>query len=178
MDITYLILAYVAMALVALAVTAAFSSSIDRMLYRLLPEEIAPHWARFIKFAVFVVSCGGGMPLRMPGAFVDRDNTQVWNAGDGIMLIMGSASGALMSAAWILMVFFGATLAATIAIRALAVHRQAQEKEARESAQRLEEYKAENERSEPRAEPLRRMEPAEPRPVSQEKTAQKPSIRP
>ena len=68
MDIQPLILAYAAAVVVALAVTASFSSSIEQVLFRLLPEEVAPHWARFIKFAAFVAAVGGGLPAPSPSS--------------------------------------------------------------------------------------------------------------
>ncbi len=156
MDIQPLILAYAAAVVVALAVTASFSSSIEQVLFRLLPEEVAPHWARFIKFAAFVAAVGGGLPAPLAG-FVDRAASAPPPSGpsEGLMLVMNSASGALMASSWFLLVFFGVTLTALTAGRAYAALRKYREMEEREAAQR--------------GEPVKRKEPAEPRPVQKEK---------
>lgn len=166
MNISALLLAYTAAVLVALAVTSYFSSSIEEMLSNLLPEETAPHWARFIRFGLFVAACIGGLP-GAPAAFVDRAAPPPPPPGmaEGLMLIMNSASGALMASAWILLLFFGAALAVQTAGRAYAERRKYREQEARQD------------RSEPHGEPVKRMRPAEPRPISQEKPAPQPPQR-
>lgn len=152
MDIQPLLLSYTAAALVALGVTASFSSSIDQMLFRLLPADVGPHWTRLMKFVVFVTSFGGGLPT---GASFDRTPGAPPPAiGEGLMLVMGSAAGALMAASWVLLAFFGVTLAALTAGRAYAAMLKFKEREPR---------KADDE-------PLRRREPAEPRPVQKEKS--------
>lgn len=168
MEFLPLMLAYTAAALVALGVMMSFSSSIDQTLSGLLPDQVAPPWSRFVKFAVFAAAFSGGLPSPT-AVFIDRGGMPPPppGMGDGLMLVMGSASGALMASAWILLLFFGGTLTALIAGRAYAALRKHREQEAREFAERLE-------RSESRGEPLRRKEPAEPRPVAQEKSAPHP----
>lgn len=147
MEIQVLMLAYTAAALVALGVTAAFSPSLESMLFRSLPGEISEPFARFVKFAVFVVSFAGGRPSQVAG-LIDRNmpNAPPPGAAEGFTIIMSSAIGALMAAAWVLLAFFLISLAALVSGRA---------------------YRAYH----ARGEPVRRIEPAEPRPVSAEKPA-------
>jgi len=171
MDIQPLMLAYTAAATVAVGVTASFSASIEQTLFRLLPEEAGPHWARFVKFAVAVAAFAGGLPTRPIPAFIDRNAPPPPPPGlaDGLMMVMGSASGALMAASWVLLIFFSITLMSLTAGRAYAALRAHREAEAREVARREEERKLEKSRQE--SEPLKRKEPAEPRPVAQDKAA-------
>lgn len=159
MEIHSLMLAYTAAGVVAIGVVAAFSTSIEMTLFRLLPDEAGPHWARFVKFAVGVSAFAGGLPTRPIPTFVDRNAPPPPpGVADGLMMVMSSASGALMAAAWVLLIFFAVTLISLTAGRAYQAVRQMKEKEKREVAER--------------SEPLKRMEPAEARPVpTQEKPA-------
>lgn len=176
MDTATLVLAYAAAAAVAAVVTVAFSAPIERVLFRLLPEEVAPAWNQFVKFALFVASFAGGLPAPISG-FVDRAAPPIEPAeGEGLMIVMNSVGGALMAAAWVLLAFFAVTLTALTAGRVYASYRKRRELAARALAQREEERKLEKARQD-RSEgaPLKRQEPAEPRPVKpQEKPAPQP----
>ncbi|UPT73543.1 MAG: hypothetical protein M0D55_17010 [Elusimicrobiota bacterium] len=77
MDTGSLVWSYAAALTVAAVVTAAFSRAIDRVLYKLIPEEVAPSWTQFVKFALFVASFAGGMPTGPGGAFIDRNGPLV-----------------------------------------------------------------------------------------------------
>ncbi|MBI2387000.1 MAG: hypothetical protein HYV14_13490 [Elusimicrobia bacterium] len=169
MDIQPLLLAYTAAALVALGVTAAFSASIEQTLIRLLPEGVAIHWAKFIKFGVFAVSFTGGLPAPLGGGFIDRNAPPGPPPGvaEGLMIVMNSASGALMAAAWVLLAFFGTTLMALIAGRAYQALRKYREEQAAEVSRREADRKEDKARQE--SQPVKRKEPAEARPVVQEK---------
>lgn len=175
MDIQHLILAYSAAAIVALAVTVGFSPSITQMLFRLLNEDIAPHWSRFIRFALFAMAAAGGMPSQS-GHFIDRNALPPPppTSAEGLMLVMNSAVGALMAAAWFLSMFYGVTLTAITAGKLYALARQRKDEMALEAARLLAESKTAEEqrrREKPRSdsEPVKRMEPAEARPVAPEK---------
>lgn len=119
MEIQVLILAYTASALVAMGVTAAFAPSLESMLFRVLPGEVSEHWARFVKFAVFVAAFAGGAPSRVSG-LIDRTlpNGPPPGAAEGLMIVMSSAIGALMAAAWMLLLFFAVASAALLSGRA------------------------------------------------------------
>lgn len=145
MDIQSLTLAYTAAAVVAVGVTAGFSASIEQTLFRLLPEEAAPHWARYVKFALAVASFAGGLPTRPTPAFIDRAAPPAPPPGfsDGLMLVMSSASGALMAASWVLLLFFAVTLLSLTAGRVYAAVLRRREAEAKAVAAREEERKKE-----------------------------------
>ena len=143
MDTSSLVYSYSAAALVAGAVTLAFSSPINRVLHKLIPDEVAPAWSQFIKFALFVSSFVGGMPVAEPGRFIDRNGPAVTLPVEGaqILMVMKSVSGALTAASWTLLIFFGVTLSAYGAKRfssALKERREADAKslELREAKQR------------------------------------------
>lgn len=145
MDIQTLTLAYTAAAVVALAVTAGFSASIEQTLFRLLPEEAGVHWARYVKFALAAAAFAGGLPTRPMPVFIDRNAPPAPPPplSDGLMLVMSSASGALMAASWVLLIFFAVTLVSLTAGRVYAAVRGRKEKELRALAEREEELKRE-----------------------------------
>ncbi len=177
MDTGSLVYAYAAAATVAVLVTAAFSPAINRVLDNLIPEEVSPAWAQFIKFALFVSAFVGGMPNANPGRFIDRNGPAVTPPveGEALMMVMRTIGGALMAASRMLLVFFGTTLAAYAAIRFWAAVKQRREAEATEVERREKEHleaKARQDAS-PSPEPRKRQEPAEARPVRKESAAAK-----
>jgi predicted lipid-binding transport protein (Tim44 family) len=175
MDIPTLVMAYGAAALVALTVTAAFSTPIEEVLFRLLPEEVAPAWQQFVKFALFVATFVGGMPAPLAGAIIDRNAPAAPPpaAGESFMVVMSSLSGALMSGTRLLLVFFAITLAALGALRIYTMMRKRRELEANRIAEREEERK-QDKALQDSGQPLKRREPSEARPVKQERPAQNP----
>jgi hypothetical protein len=173
MDAPVLMLAYAAAFAVAALLTLGFAGSINRTLRTLIPEELAPAWSLFIKFALFVFAFAGGMPNRDTGAYVGFPTPAVALPvqGEGLALIMKSIGGALMSGTWTLLVFFSATLTAHMAGRvwvALKERREAEAKEADEVIRHREELAA-GKAAQP--DPPRRQAPAEPRPIVKKETA-------
>lgn len=158
MDIQSLMLAYTAAGVVALGVTAGFSGSITETLMRLLPDEAAVHWGRFVKFTLAASTFAGGLPTRPIPTFIDRNAPPPPPPGlaDGLMMVMGSASGALMAAAWVLLIFFSVTLISLMAGRVYAAIRKRKEEEARAVVEREEERKREKARLE--AAPVKKKE--------------------
>ena len=144
MDTSSLVYSYAAAALVAGVVTLAFSPAINRVLNKLIPVEVAPAWSQFIKFALFVSSFVGGMPITAPGRFIDRNGPAVTLPieGEEILMVMKSVSGALTAASWTLLIFFGVTLGAYGAGRFWAVLKERREAEAKALEHRETEQRA------------------------------------
>src|SRR5438128_1504345 len=119
MDTGTLVYAYAAAAAVAALAVAVFSPSINRVLKTLVPAEIETSWSLFIKFALFVFSFTGGMPIVDQGHFIDRNGPAVIPPVEGmnVQLVMRAVGGALIGASWILLVFFGVTLTAHMTAR-------------------------------------------------------------
>jgi hypothetical protein len=158
------VMAYAAALIVAFVTTVAFTPTIEQMLFRLLPEEAAPPWSMFVRFALFVTSFVGGKPVHAAAAAAATPL-----AGDNFMIVMNSMGGALMAAAWFLLAFFAGTLGAVTAIRVYAIMSQRRALAAEREAQ-----KTRQDRTETHGEPIKRQEAAEPRPVKQEKPAPRP----
>lgn len=133
MDTSSLVYSYSAAALVAGVITLAFSPAINRVLNKLIPDAVAPAWSQFIKFALFVASFVGGMPVADPGRFIDRNGPAVTLPVEGteLLMVMKSVSGALTAASWTLLIFFSVTLCAYGAGRLWAVLKERREAEAK-----------------------------------------------
>lgn len=160
MELPIIVLAYAAAAAVAVLTTAVFSRAIDRVLSRMIQDELVSSWSLFIKFALLVTTFTGGMPATDAGKFVGFVLPAVTPPvpGDGTMFVMKSVGAALLSGARFLLVFFALTLTAGTAARLWGALRAKREADAREK-------KAED--AVP-AEPPKRAEPEGRRPIEKE----------
>lgn len=183
MELPIIVLAYAAAAAVAALTTALFSRPIDRVLSRMIQDELVSAWSLFIKFALFVTTFTGGMPATDVGKYVGFVPPAVALpvAGDGTMFVMKSVGAALLSASWFLMVFFAVTLTAGAAARLWGSLRAKREEDARSAASDKKEesdkkedllHKAaaaqERKNEEPVPEPPKRAEAEGRRPVEKE----------
>jgi hypothetical protein len=185
MDTSSLVFSYAAAAFVAGAVTLAFSATINRVLKKLIPDEVASAWSQFIKFALFVSSFVGGMPVAAPGHFIDRNSPAVTLPIEGaeLLMVMKSVSGALTAASWTLLLFFGVTLSAYGAKRLMAVLKERREAEAkaierREAQQHEDKAKQDAAAEKQHAEEPKPTEPPKPRePAVENRAKPEPSIK-
>lgn len=182
MELPIIVLAYAASAAVAVLATVLFSRSIDRVLSRMIQDELVSAWSLFIKFALFVTTFTGGMPATDVGKYVGFVLPAVTPpvAGDGTMFVMKSVGAALLSAAWFLMVFFAVTLTAGAAARLWGSLRAKREEDARLAASDKKEESdkkgdllataaaAQERKNEEPAEPPKRAEAEGRRPVEKE----------
>ena len=137
MELPIIVLAYAASATVAVLTTAVFSRPIDRVLFKLISDEMASAWSLFIKFALFCATFTSGMPPSDQAKFVGFNTPIVVPPipGDGTMFVMRSVGGALMGASWFLLVFFGVTLTAYAGGRFYSAVREKKEREAKAAAE-------------------------------------------
>lgn len=183
MELPIIVLAYAAALAVAVVTTAVFSGSIDRVLRRMIHDELVSAWSLFIKFALLVTTFTGGMPATDVGKYVGFVLPAVTPPvpGDGTMFVMKSVGAALLSASWFLLVFFAVTLTAGAAARLWGALRAKREEDARsaESDKKAETDKKEDllhkaavaqekKAEEPVPEPPKRAEAEGRRPVEKE----------
>ena len=135
MELPIIVLAYAAALAVAVTTTAVFSRAIDRVLRRMIHDDLVSSWSLFIKFALLVTTFTGGMPATDTGKFVGFTLPAVTPpvAGDGTMFVMKAVGAALLSASWFLLVFFAVTLTAGAAARLWGALRAKREEDAREA---------------------------------------------
>jgi hypothetical protein len=127
--LTLLVVTLVLAAGVSYGVARAFDRSIRMILERLVSVELAPAWARYVRFAILVVGVSGGVRIyalerylsspdpRSPfdeagGAWVLQLDRDRW-----ILEVYGTLIGTLQSLAWLLLVFFLFALIAYVVVR-------------------------------------------------------------
>lgn len=115
MNALVLVLIFLAAIAVAGCVVAAFSTSIDGVLLRLLSGEMAAAWSKYAKFALFVASFTGGLRLNEIQALAGGEAQASMKLGQCLMEVYKTIAGTLGGASWTLLIFFGATLAAYLA---------------------------------------------------------------
>jgi len=110
--------------IVALAMSALvallFSRPIGKILSRLVSEELAPTWRRYILFAIYVVGISGGSRLWEIERYItpDKDGRILQLTSDRwIIEVYKTVIGSLQSIAWMLLVFFLFALIAYVTVR-------------------------------------------------------------
>jgi hypothetical protein len=120
MFVTLLIVTFVIALAMSTLVTLLFRRPIMKILSRLVTEELAPTWQRYIFFATYVVGISGGVPLGSIEKYItpDKDGNLLLLTSDRwIIEIYKSVIGSLQSIAWMLLVFFLFVLVAYVVVR-------------------------------------------------------------
>jgi hypothetical protein len=107
--------------LIATVVAAIFHKPTDNILKRIVPDDLSYAWARYLKFAIYVVGIGGGVRVwsleryfisQGPGMEVLSLTPERW-----MLEIYQTIIGTLQSTAWILLVFFVFSLIGVVIVR-------------------------------------------------------------
>jgi predicted PurR-regulated permease PerM len=105
----------------AYVVARAFDRPIRRIFDRLVGEELAPAWARYVRFAVLVVGISGGVRIyaleRYLDAPPDGGSPRVLDMNRWVLEVYGTIIGTLQSIAWVLLVVFLVALVAYVVMR-------------------------------------------------------------
>ena len=121
MIIALLITTFLIALVVASIVTFIFTKPVDNILKRVVPIEISGAWARYLKFAIYVVGIGGGVRVWDFEKYmtpVAPYNTIVELTSDRWMLeVYATIIGTLQSTAMVLLVFFVFALIAVVIVR-------------------------------------------------------------
>ena len=116
---------FIALAMSTLVVLL-FRRPISKILSRLVTEELAPTWQRYILFATYVVGISGGVPLWDIERYVtpDKDGKLLQLTSDRwVIEVYKSIIGSLQSVAWMLLVFFLFALIAFVLVRGFEARR-------------------------------------------------------
>jgi hypothetical protein len=106
---------------VASVVVFLFNKSIDSILKRVVPADLSPAWAKYLRFAVYVVGIGGGVRVwalekyltpQEPYRKIVELTSDRW-----LFEIYETIIGTLQSTAIILLVFFVSALIAVVIVR-------------------------------------------------------------
>jgi hypothetical protein len=120
MFVTLLIVTFIIAMAMSTLVVVLFRRPIMKILSRLVTEELAPTWQRYILFATYVVGISGGVPLWDIEKYVtpDKEGKLLQLTSDRwIIEVYKSIIGSLQSIAWMLLVFFLFALVAYVVVR-------------------------------------------------------------
>lgn len=132
MFLELLLITFLIATVTATGVVLLFSRPIKKTLIRLVTEELAPIWQRYILFAIYVVGISGGVSVRGIEKYITPDKAGkllVLNADRWIIEVYKSVIGALQSVAWMLLIFFLFALVAYVVLRGFEGKRQGSEPE-------------------------------------------------
>lgn len=101
-----------------------FRAPIEKILGRLIPEDISLAWVKYLQFAIYVVGISGGVGIYQLEKYITpqivNEKTQeiiVLNADRWALEIYRTIIGTLSGIAWMLLVFFVFALIAYVIIR-------------------------------------------------------------
>jgi hypothetical protein len=120
MFVTLLLITFVIALAMSTLVALLFRRPINKILGRLVTEELAPTWQRYILFATYVVGISGGVPLWDIEKYItpDKEGRLLQLTSDRwIVELYKSVIGSLQSIAWMLLVFFLFALVAYVVVR-------------------------------------------------------------
>jgi hypothetical protein len=126
MFITLLIVTFIIALAMSTLVALLFRKPIFKILSRLVTDELAPMWQRYILFATYVVGISGGVPLWDIEKYLtpDKDGKLLQLTSDRwIIEVYKSIIGSLQSIAWMLLIFFLFALVAYVVIRGFEARR-------------------------------------------------------
>ena len=128
MFVTLLAVNFVLAFVVCFVVVLVFRNPINKILQRLVSEEIYSTWAKYILFATYVVGISGGVriwdlekyitPATQGGAVLELTNDR-W-----ILEVYRTIIGTLQSIAWMLLLFFVFALLAYVVVKGLEMRKQ------------------------------------------------------
>lgn len=127
MFITLLVVTFIIALAVASIVVHIFNKPIEGILHRLIPDEISHAWAKYLKFAIYVVGISGGVRIWELERYITRQyqtaeilqlTTERW-----VLEVYRTIIGTLQSAAWLLLIFFVFALLAYVIVRVFELRR-------------------------------------------------------
>ncbi|HEV2423336.1 MAG TPA: hypothetical protein VGZ29_00765 [Terriglobia bacterium] len=126
MFVRLLIVTFVVALVVSTFAALLFSRPIGKVLSRLVSEELAATWRRYILFATFVVGISGGARLWEVEKYITPDregNLLKLTSERWIIEVYKTVIGSLQSIAWMLLVFFLFALIAYVTVRGFEMKR-------------------------------------------------------
>ena len=121
MFIALLAIVLVLSAIVCFAVTLVFRKQIDRILQRLVGEDIYTAWSKYLLFAVYVVGISGGVRVWELDRYITpqtKDMPILELTQDRWFLeVFRTVIGTLQSVAWVLLLFFLVALIALMLVK-------------------------------------------------------------
>ncbi len=120
MIITLLLVTLVVAVVMSYLIGLIFTKPIMKILGRLVSDELAPIWHRYLMFAIYVVGISGGVRLWEMEKYIDPDKNGVvltLNSDRWMIEIYKTIIGSLQGVAWMLLVFFLFALVAYVVVK-------------------------------------------------------------
>lgn len=122
MFLSLLVVTFVVSLCVCFIVVKFFSQPVDGILDRIVADDIAYAWTKYLKFAIYVVGVSGGVRIHYLENFLRPASEQftppVLNADRWVLEIYRTIIESLQSIAWMLLIFFVFALIAYVIVRA------------------------------------------------------------
>lgn len=109
-----------------------FARPIDKILVRIISDEISRAWSKYLKFAIYVTGISSGVRIwelekyitepRYEGSRIIELNPERW-----VLEVYRTIISTLQGAAWMLLVFFVFALVAYVIVRAFELKRKSRE---------------------------------------------------
>lgn len=128
MFITLLAVTFIVSVVVCIIIVKVFSIPIDKILERLVADDISKAWSRYVMFAIYVVGISGGVRVwdleKYIAPAVEGKEALILTGERWTLEIYRTVIGTLQSVAWMLLLFFMFALIAYVVVRGLELRRQ------------------------------------------------------
>jgi len=124
MFLTLLIVTFVMAVVVSFLVVRLFASPIDKILKRIIADDISSAWLKYMKFAIYVVGVSTGVRVLeleryiTPARFDEKAQVLKLTQERWVLEIYRTIIETLQGIAWLLLVFFVFALIAYVIVRA------------------------------------------------------------
>ena len=135
MFITLLIVTFAISFVVATIVVMVFSKPIDKILARIISDEISKAWLMYLKFAIYITGISSGVRIGDLEKYVTKPRYEgaeivPLNVERCIVEALRTVISTLSGVAWMLLVFFVFALIAYVIVRAFELKRASSEQKA------------------------------------------------
>jgi len=121
-----MVITLVLAALISTGIALLFSRPVYRILSRLVTDELAPVWRRYIIFAIYVVGISGGVRVWDIERYITPNKEGqilTLNSDRWVIEIYKTIIGTMQSAAWMLLIFFLFALLSYVVVRGFEMKR-------------------------------------------------------
>jgi Mg2+/Co2+ transporter CorB len=134
MFITLLIVTFAIAFAVSSIVVLIFSKPLDKILARIISDEISRAWLKYLKFAIYVTGISSGVGIRSLEKYITRpmlEHAEIVQLTQErwVLEVYRTIIGSLEGIAWMLLVFFIFALVAYVITRAFELKRKAKSDE-------------------------------------------------
>ncbi len=131
MFITLLVVTFVISISVCFVVARLFRQPIEKILDRVVKDDISSAWVKYLTFAIYVVGVSGGVRVWDLEKYITPrpEETEIFilNADRWVLEVYRTIIGTLQSVAWMLLVFFIFALIAYVIVKGMEMRRTAKE---------------------------------------------------